>query len=135
MPLAQLPLLRLTEVEVHGSDLGLGLADWSEVFVGVALPTRLDRLNVRRVNHRSFDAGLQGVWLLAATDGPTYRVAVRGTEVESAPAPPSTPARAVLEATRRDLLALLLGRPLLQPLRITGDVPFGHAFPAAFPGP
>ncbi len=135
VPLAQLPVLRLTEVEVHGSDLGLGLADWSDLFVRTALPTRLDWLNVRRTNHRPFDADLQGAWLLAATDGPSYRVAVRSTEVESAPAAPATPARAVIEATSRDLLALLLGRPLLRSPRITGDAAFGEAFSDAFPGP
>ena len=31
--LGRLPLLRLTEVEVHGTDLGLGLDDWSDLFV------------------------------------------------------------------------------------------------------
>ena len=135
MALARLPVLRLTEVEVHGSDLGLGLADWSALFVATALPARLDRLNVRRSNHRPFDDSLQGSWLLAATDGPTYRVAVRGADVESAPASASTPVTAVIEATSRDLLALLLGRPLLRPPRITGDTAFGEAFSAAFPGP
>jgi uncharacterized protein (TIGR03083 family) len=135
MALDQLPVFRLTEVEVHGSDLGLGLADWSELFVRSALPLRLDRLNVRRANHRPFDTSLEGAWLLVASDGPSYRIGVRGAEVESAPAPSSTPARAVLEATSRDLLALLLGRPLLRPVRITGDAAFGAAFTAAFPGP
>ena len=33
IPLSRLPLLRLTEVEVHGSDLALGLGDWSTTFV------------------------------------------------------------------------------------------------------
>jgi uncharacterized protein (TIGR03083 family) len=135
MALAQLPVFRLTEVEVHGSDLGLGLADWSELFVRTALPGRLDRLNVRRVNRRPFDATLEGAWLLVASDGPGYRIGVRGAEVESTPADPGVPARAVIEATSRDLLALLLGRPLLRPLRITGDTAFGEAFADAFPGP
>lgn len=135
MALAQLPVLRCTEVEIHGSDLGLGLADWSEPFIRTALPMRLDRLNVRRSNHRPFDAGLQGSWLLVATDGPTYRIVVRGIDVESAPAPPTTPATAVIEASSRDLLALLLDRPLLRAPRITGDRAFGEAFTAAFPGP
>ncbi len=133
--LAQLLVFRLTEVEVHGSDLGLGLADWSELFVRTALPTRLDRLNVRGANHRPFDATLEGTWLLVASDGPSYRIGVRGTEVESTPVDPGAPATAVLEATSRDLLALLLGRPLLHPLRITGDAAFGAAFTDAFPGP
>jgi maleylpyruvate isomerase len=52
LPVARLPLLRLTEVEVHGSDLDLGLDDWSDAFVRAALPFRLDWLNTRRTNHR-----------------------------------------------------------------------------------
>jgi len=42
LPLARLPLLRLTEVEVHGSDLDVGLDDWRDEFVEVALPFRLE---------------------------------------------------------------------------------------------
>ena len=41
IPLGRLPLLRLTEVEVHGTDLGLDLGDWSELFVDIVLPMRL----------------------------------------------------------------------------------------------
>ena len=135
VPLGRLPLLRLTEVEVHGTDLGLGLPDWSGRFVSAALPLRLEWLNTRRVNHRAFDAALHGSWLLVATDGPTYHVRVRGLEVESEPASPGTPATAVIEAGSRDLLALLLGRPLRTPPVLAGDVDFARAFPRAFPGP
>jgi uncharacterized protein (TIGR03083 family) len=133
--LGRLPLLRLTEVEVHGSDLGLRLPDWSEHFVRVVLPMRLHWLNVRRANHRRFDATLNGAWLLVASDGPVYRVRVNGTEVESRPAEPTSPRNATIEATSRDLLALLLGRPFRTPPVITGDVRFGEAFASAFPGP
>ncbi len=133
--LDHLPLLRLTELEIHGSDLGIGLPDWSDSFVRAALPARLSRLNVRRSNHRRINASLQGAWLLVATDGPTYRVEVRDADVESVPTSTDLPARAVIEATSRDLLALLLGRPFVIPPRITGDVAFGEAFSEAFPGP
>src|ERR1035441_6028005 len=50
--LTQLALLRLTEVEVHGSDLGVDLDDWSAPFVTMTLPMRFDRLNSRTVDHR-----------------------------------------------------------------------------------
>jgi hypothetical protein len=96
---------------------------------------RLDWLNTRRANHRDFDAGLEGSWLLVGTDGPTYRVSVEGTGVESVPADPTSPSRAMIRATSRDLLALLLGRPFRQPPIVTGDVAFGEAFASAFPGP
>jgi uncharacterized protein (TIGR03083 family) len=135
LALSRLPLLRLTEVEVHGSDLGLGLNAWSDVFVAVALPFRLDWLNTRRTNHRAVDDSLEGAWLLTATDGPTFRVSTHDRTVESRPAEPTTPARAIIEASSRDLLALLLGRPLAAPPRILGDIAFGEAFSRAFPGP
>jgi Mycothiol maleylpyruvate isomerase N-terminal domain len=135
VPLRRLPLLRLTEVEVHGSDLGLNLGDWSEVFIRTALPMRLELLNIRRTKHRAFDTELEGSWLLVATDGPSYKVSVNGPEVESRAARPDTQARAVIEATKRDLLALLLGRALRTPPVMTGDIAFGRSFSRAFPGP
>ena len=135
VPLGRLPLLRSTEVEVHGTDLGLGLDDWSTLFVTTVLPMRLEWLNTRRANHRAFDAELEGSWLLVATDGPTYRVSVNGHHVASTPARPGAPARATIEATSRDLLALLLGRASHRPPVITGDVAFGGSFSLAFPGP
>jgi hypothetical protein len=133
--LSGLALLRLTEVEVHGSDLGLNLDDWSTTFITAALPMRLERLNLRRLGLRDGAKSLEGSWLLVASDGPTYRVSVTRGVVESIPAMPHTPARAILAATNRDLLALLLGRPCRQPPRIAGDLPFGEIFSAAFPGP
>ena len=136
LPLSRLPLLRLTEVEVHGSDLDLGLDDWSDVFVDVALPFRLDWLNRRRTNHRLVDEQVTGSWLLTAPGGPTWRVAVdTGGGVRSEPVPLGTPADAVVEASARDLLALLLGRPLRSEPRYGGDVALGRAFSRAFPGP
>jgi uncharacterized protein (TIGR03083 family) len=135
IPLGRLPLLRLTEVEVHGTDLGLHLADWSEIFVRTVLPMRLEWLNVRRANHEAFDRELTGSWLLLATDGPTYKVSVDGTKVESRSAPRDAQARAIIEASSRDLLALLLGRALLTPPVIAGDITFGQSFERAFPGP
>ena len=109
--LGRLPLLRLTEVEVHGTDLGLNLGDWSELFISTVLPMRLEWLSIRRANHRAFDTDLEGSWLLVADDGPSYRVTVDGTKVEARPASPRSQARAVIETNSRDILALLLGRP------------------------
>ena len=135
IPLGRLPLLRLTEVEVHGTDLGLNLRDWSDLFVSTVIPMRLEWLNVRRANNRVFDSELEGSWLLVAADGPTYWVSVDGTKVESRPASPHSGATAVIETTSRDLLALLLGRPLNSPPVIMGDIAFGQSFSLAFPGP
>ncbi len=109
-------MLRLTELEVHGGDLLLGL-------------------DARRANHRVFDTDLEGSWLLSATDGPTYRVEVRGRSVESRPVDEGSHAQATIEGSSRDLLALLLGRPGSEPLRLCGDVAFARRFADAFPGP
>jgi uncharacterized protein (TIGR03083 family) len=135
LPLARLPLTRLTEVEVHGSDLGLGLGAWSETFVEAALPFRLDWLNVRRSNHRAFDGQLEGSWLLVAAGGPTYLISVSATWVRSVPADRGASATAVIEGSGRDILALLLGRPGTSPLRTSGDLGFAALFHRAFPGP
>jgi uncharacterized protein (TIGR03083 family) len=136
--LGRLLMLRLTEVEVHGLDLGLDLPDWSTLFVREALPMRLAWLNTRRTNHRAFDANLEGSWLLVVTDGPdrsAYEVSVMGSKVTSRSASPDSPARAVIAASCRDLLALLLGRPFAESPQCSGDTVFGEAFAAAFPGP
>jgi hypothetical protein len=103
--------------------------------VAAALPFRLDWLNSRRANHRDADTAIAGSWLLRATDGPTYLVSVDGARVDSSPAADDAPATAVIDATSRDLLALLLGRPLRAPLRISGDRDFAASFSRAFPGP
>src|SRR5438874_166437 len=41
IPLARLALARLTEVDVHGTDLGIGAPDWSATLVEIGLPIRL----------------------------------------------------------------------------------------------
>jgi hypothetical protein len=133
--IARLALLRLTEVEVHGTDLDLGLDDWSEVFVAHGLPTRLGGLATRRTNHRPFDSTIEGSWLLVADDGPATVVAVRGQQVTVEVADAATVADAVIAGSRRDLLALLLGRPTRRDLKISGDARLGRAFREAFPGP
>jgi hypothetical protein len=72
---------------------------------------------------------------LSATDGPTYRVEVRGSAVDARPAGEGTGARTTILASSRDLLALLLGRSRTETLRVSGDVAFARRFEDAFPGP
>lgn len=136
VPLARFALARLTEVDVHAADLGIGFPDWSATLVDVALPTRLGWLPTRRTNHRRADSSIRGTWHLVGDDGFRWRVAVDGDQVESRPAEigDASP-RATIAGSCRDLLALLLGRPVLEPLKIEGDPAFGEAFSGAFPGP
>ncbi|HET9609566.1 MAG TPA: hypothetical protein VFP06_08155 [Acidimicrobiales bacterium] len=116
-------------------DLDVGFPDWSPTLVDVALPTRLAWLPARRSNHRDVDRSLHGSWLLVG-DGFRWIVSVDGDRVRSAPAGPTVArARATISGTRRDLLALLLGRRRRRPLEIDGDLDFGAAFERAFPGP
>lgn len=136
VPLGRLALARLLEVDVHGTDLGIGFSDWSQTLVEVAFPTRLHWLVTRRTNHRSFDASIRGSWLLEAGDGAAWLVCVEDRRASCRPADPvAERADAAIAGSGRDLLALLLGRPTLEPLRITGDVNLGASFSKAFPGP
>lgn len=84
-PLGYLPLVRLTEVEVHGTDLDLGLSGWSELLIREGLWMRLDRV-ARRTPLAP------GAWSLNGF------VVGDGSEPE------------VIEASDRQLFALTLGR-------------------------
>ena len=133
--IADLALLCLTEVEVHGGDLGLGLRDWSNVFVRSALPGRVAWLATRRSNHRAVDRDVQGSWLLVGDDGARWRVSVDGDRVSSGAADDGTGADCEIHGSSRDLLATLLGRPTSRSLSLRGDVGLAQRFSSAFPGP
>ena len=130
-----LALLRLTEVEVHGSDLDLGLEDCSELFVTYTLRARLGRLASRPPRSRTAPPAPEGSWLLVATDGPCTRVDRHGGRVGVAEADPGDRADALIQGSSRDLLALLLGRPARSGLIRRGDLGLAGAFSLAFPGP
>ncbi len=123
--LRRLALTRLTEVEVHGTDLGVGLTTWSDVFVRHVLPMRLGWLNSRRSNHRKGDTSIHASWLLVAKDMAISQVVtVDGPRVVSQA---GDEAAATIIGTGAELLALLLGR-----------APAGFApdeFSRALPGP
>ena len=72
--LGHLALLRLTEVEVHGTDLDIRARDWSEVFVEAALPMRVHWLAKRRPNPQSADYSTFGTWVLATDDGRVFSI-------------------------------------------------------------
>jgi hypothetical protein len=105
-----LALLRLTEVEVHGTDRNIGHPNWSDSFVSTALHRRLTWLNTRRANHCAADEPAHGSWPLTASEGPTFLVTTDETGAQTEPVEPNVEADVTIEATSRDLLALLLGR-------------------------
>ncbi|HEU5082014.1 MAG TPA: maleylpyruvate isomerase N-terminal domain-containing protein [Acidimicrobiales bacterium] len=135
VPLARLSLARLTELDVHGTDLDIGAPDWSSSLVRIGLPTRLRWLSTRRTNHRPFDASIQGSWILDAHDGPRWFVEVARAGVTSRPALDTDDAAATISASSRDLLALLLGRRCTAEPILGGDAELARSFPSAFPGP
>ncbi len=133
--LGTVALLRLTEVEVHGHDLDLGLSPWSDAFVAAALPMRLHWLPARRSNHRAVDQRIDASWLLASTDGPLFLVRAQGSEVEVTDTETVAGVDATISGTTRQLLAFILGRESSGNLVITGDIAVAHSFLAAFPAP
>lgn len=133
--LGTIALLRLTEVEVHGHDLDLGLSPWSETFVAAALPIRLQWLPTRRSNHHVTDQTIDATWLLATTDGPNFLVRAQGSKVEVSAPENGADADATISGTARQLLAFILGREPLDKLTVGGDVAVAHSFLAAFPAP
>ncbi|HVT77725.1 MAG TPA: maleylpyruvate isomerase family mycothiol-dependent enzyme [Acidimicrobiales bacterium] len=131
----QLLTLRLTEVEVHGGDLLLGLDTWSDTFVAAGLPLRFERLANRLANQPPIDRSYEGTWLLRTTEGDAWTVTLEPRRAEVRYADYDTRSDATITATRRDLLALLLGRPLETEAVYAGDVELAAAFTKAFPGP
>lgn len=132
--LRTLALLRLTEVEVHGTDLAMGLDGWSETFVAAALPMRLHWLARRRSNHRAAKA-IDGVWRVRATDGPSVLVALNAGQVVVSDDDHTPDGAAVIEGTATDLLGFLLGRVSFDVLSVGGDEQLAARFLEAFPAP
>ncbi len=134
-----LALLRLTEVEVHGYDLDLGLAPWSTTFVAAALPMRLRWLPTRRLSMRHIDQSVRGSWALISADGPSFLVRSDGDTVTvdqfDDQYGATTGADATIAASSHELLSFILGRESLENLEIRGDHELAANFLTAFPAP
>lgn len=128
----QLAVLRLTEVEVHAVDLDIGIERWSDTFAAVGLPLRIDRLGKVLSNNPVADR-INGSWLLRATDGGAYLVTQTADGVTKRPAAPDERADGVIDASSRDLIALMLGRDFAGDVTFSND--FARRFTTAFPGP
>jgi uncharacterized protein (TIGR03083 family) len=135
--LATLAMLRLTEVDVHGADLAVGLDGWSDVFIAVGLPFRVSWAAARRARRPApgSPTPVTGRWVLQATDGTAFRLIATATGTRVEAAVHAEAGEAVVKGSRRDLLALLLGRPPRRPLAYAGDVALARRFTDAFPGP
>ena len=111
MSLRDLLLLRLTEVMVHGSDLGLGLPRWPLTFGQAVLPLRIERARVRHPD------GFEAVVEFAASDAETRRVRFTGDTALATDEDPDL----TVSAVANDLVALLLGRQPLGGVTVSGD--------------
>jgi maleylpyruvate isomerase len=128
----QLAVLRLTEVDVHAVDLDVGIEHWSDAFVEVGLPLRLDRLGKRLSNNPSGER-VTGTWLLRERGDGAHVVTATGDGVSTRDASPDEDADGVITASRRDLIALMLGRDFEGDVEFSND--FARSFTSAFPGP
>jgi hypothetical protein len=134
LTIGDLTLLRLTEVEVHGTDLDIGLRDWSTEFVEAALPRRISWLGRRTPPILDESPELPMTWLLAASDGPSYLVAIdRDGQTTAEVATLDAPAQHRIHGASRELLAMILGRGVSQELRSPAAAI--SSFQRTFPGP
>ncbi len=129
-----LAVLRLTEVDVHAVDLDIGIERWSDTFAAVGLPLRIDRLSKRLANTpEAASPRPTGTWLLRADEGPTYAVTSTVDGIVTRPATPLESVDGVIDASSRDLIALMLGRDCEGDVVYSND--FARSFTEAFPGP
>ena len=126
MPLRDLALLRLVEVMVHGSDIGLGLAPWPLTFGQWVLPLRIERARV--VHNAGFDAVVE----FDASDAGVRRATFRNGAVTEAP---DAPPELVVRAVANDLVALLMGRQPMGPVTMDGDADVMVRFRDGIAGP
>lgn len=135
LTLSDLALLRLTEVEVHGTDLDLDLSEWSTTFVTAALPFRLGWLTTHRSNHKPAKTSITGAWVIVAREGQTFTVSAKGDQVEFFPSEVLGNPSCKIEANSIDLVAFILGRKPLDELDVSGDRELAGQFLSAFPPP
>lgn len=128
-----LALLRLTELEVHGTDLEIGAKQWSDLFVDTALDARLRWLPARRLSTGSGDTEPHATWRLETTDGPAYTITT--TQTETTDSTTDISADATIRGSKREILRFVLGRLPLNALDVSGDEHVAAAFRRAFPGP
>ncbi|MEM8934616.1 MAG: maleylpyruvate isomerase family mycothiol-dependent enzyme [Acidobacteriota bacterium] len=132
MSLGALAVLRLTEVEVHGVDLDVGAADWSDAFIAAALPLRLRWLPDRRAHCEDGEHGATGSWSFRPDEGDPVTITV---DADGARVDDGATGEVEFAGAPATLLGVLLGRRPLSDLRIEGDRSAAEAFANAFPSP
>lgn len=125
-------VLRVTELEVHGTDLAVGLEDWTAGFVAAALPFRL-----RGMDGRWPAEPVSGSWVLAPEGHDPWVVHQReaAATAHAVVGDTAPPVDARIGGAPRDVLALLLGRHDWSRLTVEGSTAAAERFTTAFPGP
>jgi uncharacterized protein (TIGR03083 family) len=123
-------ILRITELEVHRTDLQLGTLDWDERFVAIALPLRIAWLPRHHRTRADADLSIDGTWKLRA-DERSWVVEASGSDATVRVA--DDPADAVISSTSFGLLSFLLGRG--RDVSFGEDRQLARRFKEAFPGP
>lgn len=126
--LAELMLLRLTELQVHGSDLLLGLPEWPPEFGPAVLAQRASRVRL------AAGASLSGRLRLLPVDAADLVIVLDGPEARVLPDDDGD-ADASLAATANDLVAVLLGRLPATAPRAQGDPELAAGFLDSVVGP
>jgi uncharacterized protein (TIGR03083 family) len=128
--------LRLTEFEVHGTDLALpGTGDWHGSFVDAVLPLRVSWLALAR-RRPDADLAINGTWSIGCGNR-RWRVNADGADVQVVDLDPADqpPGGCHMKGSSRTVLAYLLGRAPVTDLEIEGAEAPASAFKRAFPGP
>ncbi len=114
MDLTRLALLRLTEVEVHGTDLNAGLGPWSTVFGPAVIALAASLIETW--------PGGAGVWLLRPHQAAEQTVVVNADgSVEGRPVRASDVPDVVVTGPPNSMVAVLFGRAPISSLDFSGD--------------
>lgn len=114
MDLTRLALLRLTEVEVHGTDLNAGLGPWSTVFGPAVIALTASLIE-------SWPGGA-GMWLLRPHQAAEQTVVVNPDgSAEGRPVQSGDVADVVVTGPPNSMVAVLLGRAPTSSLDYSGD--------------
>ena len=127
--LTRLVALRLTELEVHHTDMGTGYdpEDWEPTFVDRCLPLRVAWLPHHRTRSDA-NLSINGRWCLHVHHGPSWIVAANGQHAQVEPGEDETARK--LAGSGEQVLAMLLGRTAhVEPAEELAR------FKQAFPGP
>lgn len=129
MTISDLVRLRLTEVQVHGTDLDLGLDAWPADFGPAVMAQRVALVQRRSV------IGVGSKLMLVATDAMSSSVVVTADGIEAHGNTADASVISRLVGTANAHVAMLVGRGVAADLEIEGDIELAQAFVGSIVGP